>query len=55
MLRCGSKNGHHKDMWLKEIGRRAHNWLTDVGSIVIMNEGFIRPFNERESLHFDNE
>ena len=42
-------------MWLKEIGRCAHNWLTIVGSIVIMNGGFIRPFNECESLHFDNE
>ena len=34
MVRCGSKNGHQKDMCLKEIGLRAQNMLTILGSIV---------------------
>ena len=33
--RCvGSKNRHQKDMWFKEIGLRAQNLLTVLGSIV---------------------
>ena len=31
---CGSKNRHQKDMWFKEIGLRAQNLLTVLGSIV---------------------
>ena len=30
---CGSKNGHQKDMRLKEIGLRAQNMITFLSSI----------------------
>ena len=31
---CGSKNGYQKDVCLKEIGLRAQNMITILGSIV---------------------
>ena len=34
MVRCGSKNGHQKDMCFKEIGLRAENILIILASIV---------------------
>jgi hypothetical protein len=34
VVKCGCKNGHQKDMFLKEIGLRAQNTLTVLGSIV---------------------
>ena len=34
MVRVGSKNGHPKDMYLKETGVRAQNLLIILGSIV---------------------
>ena len=34
MIRCGSKNGHHKSMCLANIGLNAQNLLTIPGSIV---------------------
>ena len=38
--RCGSKNGHHKETSLKEIGLRDQNLLIIVDSIVnIINLG----------------
>ena len=36
VVRCGSKNGHQKDMSLKEIGLHAQNMLTILGSKVNM-------------------
>lgn len=34
VIRCGSKNKHHNDMCLKEIGLRAQNLLTIQGLVV---------------------
>ena len=34
VVRCGSKNGHQKNMCLKDIGLHAPNMLTFLGSIV---------------------
>jgi hypothetical protein len=39
MVRCGSKNGHQKDMCFKEIGWRAKNILIIPASIVNMIGG----------------
>ena len=39
VVRCGSKNGHQKDMCSKEIGLHAQNLLTIQGSIFNMVEG----------------
>ena len=36
VVRWGSKNGHQKYMYLKEIGLRAQNMLTILGSLVNM-------------------
>ena len=33
MVRCGSKKGHQIDMRLKELGLRAQNLLTILGSV----------------------
>ena len=45
VLRCGSKNGHQKDiMHFKEIGLRAQNLLTILGSIFNMIGGPIFAF-----------
>ena len=38
-MRVGSKNGHQKDMYLKETGVRAKILLIILGSIVSINEG----------------
>ena len=45
MVRCEFNKGHRKDMWLKDIGLRAQNLLSNLGSIV----------KKRENLHLDNE
>ena len=37
MVSCGSKNGHQKDMCLKEVGICAQNDLTILGSIISIN------------------
>ena len=34
MVRCGSKNGYLKVMWLKEIGLCAQDVITILGSII---------------------
>ena len=34
IIRCGSKNGHHKDMFSKEVGLHVQHLLTILGSIV---------------------
>jgi hypothetical protein len=39
VVRCRSKDGHQKDMCLKEIGLHAQYWLTILGSIVNIVEG----------------
>ena len=38
---CGSKNGYQKDMSLKEIGLRAQNMITILGSISQHNWGYL--------------
>ena len=43
MVRCEFNKGHRKDMWLKDIGLRAQNLLSNLGSIV----------KKRENLHLD--
>ena len=58
--RCGSKNGHHKETSLKEIGLRDQNLLIIVDSIVnIINlgggGGSIRSFTKKENPPFDSE
>ena len=37
MVSCGSKNGHQKDMCLKEVGICTQNDLTILGSIISIN------------------
>ena len=39
VVRCGGKNVHHKDMYLKEIGLRAHHMLIILGSIMNIRGG----------------
>jgi hypothetical protein len=39
LIRCGCKNGHQKDMCLKEIGLQDQNMLTILGSIANMIGG----------------
>ena len=36
MVRCGSKNGHHKNMCIDEIGLHVQNMLIILGSLVNM-------------------
>ena len=36
VVRCGPKNGYHKDMYLKEIGLSAQILLTILGLITIL-------------------
>ena len=54
------KNGHPKDLSLKEIEMHVQNVITILDSItsIIAEEGGgwdIWSFNEHENLHFDNE
>ena len=39
MVRCGSKDGHQKDVCLKEIGLRAQTIITVLGSVVNLPGG----------------
>ena len=62
LVRCESKNRHKKGiMCLEEIGLRAQNLLTILGSVVNISEGGggrggpIWPLNGHNNLHFDNE
>ena len=60
VARCRSKNGHQKDMRIKEIGLRAQNMPTILGSRLNRQHnwgerGHIWPFNEHYNVHFDNE
>lgn len=34
VVRCGSKNGHHKDMWSEEFGLCAQNFVNHFRLIV---------------------
>ena len=43
------------DMCAEEIGLHAHNMLTIQGSTININGRPIRPLNERENFHIDNE
>ena len=42
-------------MCVEEIGLHAHNMLTIQGSTININGRPIRPLNERENFHIDNE
>ena len=42
-------------MCLKEIEPRAHHLVTILGSLIILIEGPIWPFNEHKKVHFDSE
>lgn len=51
-VRCGSKNGYQKDMYLQGIGHHAQNMVTTLSSVVNMIGG---TYNKHNSLHFDSE
>ena len=52
VVRCGSKNGHQNDTWLKDIGLCAQNMLSILGSLINLFKGPIWLFNEHENLQF---
>ena len=39
VVRCDSKNGHHKNTCFQEIGLRTQNMLTILAQIINMNRG----------------
>ena len=49
MVRCGSKNGHQKDV-LRKIGLHAHNVLTVLDSIINIIEGHLYDHLMRERI-----
>lgn len=52
VVRFGYKNGHQKDMCVKEIGFRVYNMSTIVGSVVNMIGGFIWSIHSFNTLDF---
>ena len=52
-----AKNGHQKDMGLKEIKVLAQNLLTVLGLTMDMigGEAYVWSYNKNESSDFDNE
>jgi hypothetical protein len=56
VVRCGSKNRHHKDiMCSKEIGLHAQNALTILDSTVTMIRETYMTICEHKNRHFHNE
>ena len=54
MVRCGSKNGHQKDLCLIKIGLHAQNLLTILDSTInIIGGGLYDDLMKKEDLHFD--
>ena len=53
MVWCGSKSGHHKDMYLNEIGLCAQNDDHSRSTVNEIRAGGGLPFNEHKNLHFE--
>lgn len=54
VVRCGSRNGHQKGMYSRDVGPPAQNcilfWVPYSRSI----EGFMWSFKKKDNVHFDN-
>ena len=56
MVDVASRAKHQNDICSKEIELCVHNMVTSLGSVVnVIKGGPVKPLNEHQNLHLDNE